>query len=373
MQVKTTSGWTGGLYSLYRLIVGFILLDIFLTPLLDGVAKSFATGLANQGYIPDSANIFIILDDPFFKGAILIFGSVCSILYGLGLKDKLIAPILFWLLASGTGYLFPLAHAELTSFGFIFLIHLFTPDNPWGTWGKCISGANLDWQLPTNLNLAARVGIGYLFLIDLSGGLLPPGPPVVSMIDVIIYSSEAMFIVMQIIPRTANLKLIFALTAALFGFGYPVFILGLLVFNPTIPDDNKDAKKLTVFFDGPCGLCHRWILFLLSEATNRNAFIFAPIQGETFKHLVGEVKGDPTSIVVRTKDEKLLYKSDAIVEILKTLGSFWSFCGNIFYLIPKLIRDALYTFIANIRYQLFAKQKTLCPLVPPTLSIYFRD
>lgn len=371
--MKTDSGWTGGLYSLYRLLVGITVVVLFLQPLISGLDLSFASSDPGQGFLPDSANIFLILDSPIWKGVLLLFGSICGLIYGLGINDRISAPILFWLLASSAGYFLPIAHSELAAFGFIFLVHLFTPENPWGSWNNCLSGANLDWRLQKALVISVRLGIGYLFLIDLSIGLLPPMPVEVSILDILIYTSEVMFIVLLLIPKTTHLAPVFAILASILGFGFPVLLLSILGFDPSSFSQQVKSEKITVFYDGPCGLCHRWLIFVLSEAINRDCFRFTPIQGNTYAKLVGKLDEPPTTIVARLSDGTLLYKSKAIIHILRNLGPAWKLFGNIFFLVPRFISDLLYSLVAKIRYILFSRQSSTCPIIPEILRSSFLE
>ncbi len=45
-------------------------------------------------------------------------------------------------------------------------------------------------------------------------------------------------------------------------------------------------KQPILFFDGVCGLCNRTVDFVLQEDRDRR-FLFAPLQGETFKGKAG--------------------------------------------------------------------------------------
>lgn len=52
----------------------------------------------------------------------------------------------------------------------------------------------------------------------------------------------------------------------------------------------------------------------------------------------------------------LFTQSDAIIQILKTLGGGFKLV-QIFYLIPRFLRDSIYRFIARNRYKIFGKRK----------------
>lgn len=128
-----------------------------------------------------------------------------------------------------------------------------------------------------------------------------------------------------------------------------------------------------LFYDGHCALCHGTVEFVLKIDRTGNAFRFAPLQGETFRALVpvAQRAGLPDSIVIRTADGSLLSRSDAIVRILQRLGGRWKISASVLAVIPHGLRDAVYDFIARIRYRVFGKRADLCPIVPPELRRRF--
>ena len=88
---------------------------------------------------------------------------------------------------------------------------------------------------------------------------------------------------------------------------------------------------------------------------------FAPLQGETAKSVLSrhpEVIGDLSSVVyVRDFDgprETLYLRSDAATAILRDLGGGYRLLA-IFRLLPRVVRDAAYDWIAAHRYRWFGK------------------
>ena len=127
-----------------------------------------------------------------------------------------------------------------------------------------------------------------------------------------------------------------------------------------------------LFYDGGCGLCHRTVRFVL-WADRAERFEFAPLQGSTFRQLLPEPvqKTLPDSFVLRTSEGRLLVRSDAVLHILSRLGGFWAVLAGLCRLVPRLLRDAVYDFVARIRLRLFAKPDDYCPLVPKELRARF--
>lgn len=128
-----------------------------------------------------------------------------------------------------------------------------------------------------------------------------------------------------------------------------------------------------LFYDGHCGLCHRAVRFVLRHDRSGNAFRFAPLQGPTFQARVSADRRVrlPDSIVVLTKEGSLLARSDAFLHILRRLGAGWRILGGVLAVIPRPLRDAVYDFIARIRYRVFGTREDWCPVVPPDLRARF--
>jgi predicted DCC family thiol-disulfide oxidoreductase YuxK len=132
---------------------------------------------------------------------------------------------------------------------------------------------------------------------------------------------------------------------------------------PVAPDSEY------IFYDGHCGLCHRAVKFVLKHDRSRNAFRFAPLQGQTFLSRVTpkQTPGLPDSFVVQTREGKLLMRSEASIYVMRSLGGGWKILANILGVIPRGLRDAVYDFVARIRYRVFGRRDDMCPIVPPNL------
>lgn len=125
----------------------------------------------------------------------------------------------------------------------------------------------------------------------------------------------------------------------------------------------------TIFFDGHCGLCHRWVKFVLRHDRDGSRFRFAPRQGSTFAEAVPPETREalPDSVIVQTGDGQLKTKSAAVLHILRRLGGGWALLGGLGSIVPGCVRDFFYDRVAAVRHRLFKKPNEACPLMPMEL------
>ena len=128
-----------------------------------------------------------------------------------------------------------------------------------------------------------------------------------------------------------------------------------------------------IFYDGHCALCHRLVQFVFSHDRSGTAFRFAPLQGKSFQERVSAAQcgSVPDSLAVQTNDASLLIRSDACVHVLRRLGGGGRIVAALVVVLPRPLRDALYDFVAHIRYRVFGRRDDLCPTVPPELRKRF--
>ena len=100
--------------------------------------------------------------------------------------------------------------------------------------------------------------------------------------------------------------------------------------------------NLKIEFDGYCNFCSYWIRFIKNK--------------DLKKELIYSNINNSDSIIVKI-DEKIYYKSDAIIKILEYLN-YRPILIKIIKYIPKLILDFLYIAISKYRYFIFGKRAT---------------
>ena len=126
-----------------------------------------------------------------------------------------------------------------------------------------------------------------------------------------------------------------------------------------------------ILFDGVCNLCNASINFII-DRDHQQLFRYASLQsdfGQQVKEQFG--KGEELDSVLLLKEGQLLQKSDAALAIAGQLDGFW-FLLKVFRVVPRPIRDAVYSWIARNRYRWFGKQDA-CRIPTPELKALFLD
>jgi len=127
-------------------------------------------------------------------------------------------------------------------------------------------------------------------------------------------------------------------------------------------------KRPIIVFDAECLLCSANAQFVLVH-DRRDRFLLASMQGEAgsalYRHF-GIDPADPDTLIV-VEGDCVRRDSDAILAIWAGLGWPWR-AGAILRLVPRVLRDSVYRWVARHRYRLFGKRDT-CWLPDPA----FRD
>jgi len=117
-----------------------------------------------------------------------------------------------------------------------------------------------------------------------------------------------------------------------------------------------------IFFDGICNLCNSSIDLVLKFKTKESLFFIASLQGQTAKSILPlHYLEDLSSIVYYDANGHILTKSQAILEICKSMAWPIKVLGKILSFIPSQYLDKVYDFIASKRYNWWGK-KSQCRL-----------
>lgn len=138
-----------------------------------------------------------------------------------------------------------------------------------------------------------------------------------------------------------------------------------------------------ILFDGVCNLCNgavKWVIRYDRHAR----FRFASLQSETARRLIAENgpslqqgsggRGSGMALpdsVVLIADGRVRVKSDAALGIARRLGWPWR-AAAAGLIVPRVLRDAVYAWVARHRYRWFGKRDA-CMVPTPGMRARFLD
>jgi predicted DCC family thiol-disulfide oxidoreductase YuxK len=126
-----------------------------------------------------------------------------------------------------------------------------------------------------------------------------------------------------------------------------------------------------ILFDGVCNLCSSSVQFILKRDKEKK-FLFASLQSDYGQKVLQQfnLPIDNFNSFILYQDGKIFTKSTGALKMFSQLNG-WGWV-KIFWIVPKFIRDAVYSLIANNRYKWFGK-KNECWLPTPELKARFLD
>lgn len=131
-----------------------------------------------------------------------------------------------------------------------------------------------------------------------------------------------------------------------------------------------EIDQPVVLFDGVCNFCNR-TLRLLVRVDHDGRFLFAPLQSPVGTELLERhgLDADYFESLVLVADGEYYTKSTAALRICRELdGPLPLLYAGI--LLPERLRDRIYEFVADHRYQLFGKTEA-CQIPPPEIRDRF--
>jgi predicted DCC family thiol-disulfide oxidoreductase YuxK len=130
------------------------------------------------------------------------------------------------------------------------------------------------------------------------------------------------------------------------------------------------AEGPIVFYDGECGLCDRFVKRLF-RADRHQRIRYATLQGETAARVFGPPQGASGAWSVKLLENGQKFeRSTAALRALAAAGGAWQL-SKLLLVVPRPIRDAVYRFVAEHRYQWFGKIDA-CMMPTPALQKRFR-
>ncbi len=124
----------------------------------------------------------------------------------------------------------------------------------------------------------------------------------------------------------------------------------------------SEETKIIVF-DGVCNFCN-WAVNFIIKRDKSGIFKFTASQSNTGKKILAgfniEDIGEKSIILIDR--DKYLTRSDAVLEILRYLGSGWQFTKYL-KIFPRKLRDWGYSVFSRYRYNIFGKRDSC--MIPP--------
>ena len=112
-----------------------------------------------------------------------------------------------------------------------------------------------------------------------------------------------------------------------------------------------------LLFDGHCNLCNAWVQYVVKRDSS-STIRFASLQSGAGRRLLEEHKIDENYIesLVFFEEEKYSVSSSAALRTLSYLDG-WQKHLIFLAVVPRIIRDRIYRFIANNRYKWFGRRE----------------
>lgn len=110
-----------------------------------------------------------------------------------------------------------------------------------------------------------------------------------------------------------------------------------------------DLPDRIVFYDGDCGFCNRTVQFVLKNDRSRSIY-FAKIQSEFTQNLFKRLNAPkPDLSTFYYLENNVLYKKSRAALKLNRYMTFPYVLGQVFWIVPRFIRDWVYDLIAKRR------------------------
>ena len=136
-------------------------------------------------------------------------------------------------------------------------------------------------------------------------------------------------------------------------------------------NDEEIKHQKIILFDGVCNLCNGSVIFILQHE-QKPIFKFASIQSEVGQQFLAWCGLPPvyTEAVILIDNGNIYLGSTAALKIGQTLKFPWSVLASMGFIVPKFIRDWVYSQIAKHRYRWFGK-RDICMVPTKELQMRF--
>lgn len=128
---------------------------------------------------------------------------------------------------------------------------------------------------------------------------------------------------------------------------------------------------MIIIYDGVCGFCNAWVLFVLDNHPNQH-IRFVSFQSEKAIPFLEKYEIQNLDSIVCIDKENCYTKSDAILKILGMLDSHWRYL-RFLAIVPKRVRNGVYNIIAKNRYKIIKKNHYSCRMLTLNEKQMFLD
>lgn len=121
---------------------------------------------------------------------------------------------------------------------------------------------------------------------------------------------------------------------------------------------NLPQYKKIILFDGLCNLCATSVQFIIKR-DKKDIFRFVSLQSDLGQELLQQLpisKQKIDSIILYESNKAYYYKSEAVFEIVKSIGGFF-YCLLIFKWLPTAVTNTIYDYVARNRYRWWGKKE----------------
>ncbi|MCY8673542.1 thiol-disulfide oxidoreductase DCC family protein [Bacillus haynesii] len=131
-----------------------------------------------------------------------------------------------------------------------------------------------------------------------------------------------------------------------------------------------DMPERIVLFDGVCNFCDGAVQFIIKHDPE-GLFSFASLQSDAGGNLLKkyQLPSDHFDSFILIENGRVYQKSTAALHVVKSLPGLWR-AASAFLIIPRPLRDAVYSVIAKNRYKWFG-QKSECTVPSPEIRKRF--
>jgi predicted DCC family thiol-disulfide oxidoreductase YuxK len=125
---------------------------------------------------------------------------------------------------------------------------------------------------------------------------------------------------------------------------------------------NALKQQPVLLFDGECGFCNKTVRFFLRHEKKTKDMRFAPLESDIGKALRAHFNISPeTDSIILIRDHSAHIKSRAAILLSGYMRGGWGI-ARVLLLVPRVIRDAVYDFIARRRKKLAGRVESCAML-----------